>query len=216
MSNCQLTCKDVQILTESKPMRQMLAVNISGLVLLLASLGTGCITSREGQMPPITQWPPEAKAVKPSISLMVSGKVILNGQEQDVSRTVLVHQWRALTIRAYQDSGLFSNVKEGTTEGDLSAEINVVDQGDGNSVMPLITGLTMGLIPSAASDAVTLRTILKDSIGTTIGTFQMQETTTLWMQLFLVFAMPFRTAENALVYDLNRATIQEARGKGQL
>ena len=105
-------------------------------------------------MPPITQWPPETKAVKPSISLVVTGNALLNGQEQDVSRTVLVNQWRALTMRAYQDSGLFSIVKDGTSEADLSAEINVVDQGDGSSVMPFITGLTMGLIPSSASDAL--------------------------------------------------------------
>jgi hypothetical protein len=195
-------------------MRRFLTVSINGLALALVCLSTGCITSREGQLPPITQWPPEAKPIKPSISMVVNGKAVLNGKEQDVTSTAYVQQWRALTIRAYQDSGVFSNVKEGASESDLMAEINVIDQGDSSFVMGFLTGFTMGLIPSSASDVFTLSTTLKDRNGKAISTINMQETHTTWMQLFLVFGMPFQSTENHLVYDLNRATIQEARGKG--
>jgi hypothetical protein len=34
--------------------------------------------------------------------------------------------------------------------------------------------------------------------------------------LFLAFAMPFRSKQEPLVYELNRATILEARIKGHL
>jgi hypothetical protein len=121
-----------------------------------------------------------------------------------------------MAIRAYQDSGIFSDIKIGTADTDFRAEINIADRGEGNSVMPYVSGFTMGLIPCSASDTYTLSTTLKDRSGLTLGTIQKQETATLWIQLFLVFVMPFRSADEDIVYDLNRATILEARGKGHL
>jgi hypothetical protein len=197
-------------------MRRLTAVCLSGLVLVIFSISAGCITTREGQLPPRIQWPPEAKSVKPLISLVVSGKAFVNGKEQDVPATVLVHQWRALTVRAYQDSGLFSDVKPEVADTELRAEIVITDQGESNRAMAFVTGFTMFLIPSSSTDVITVSTTLKDHKGTTIDTFQKQETSTLWMQLFLGFAMPFRSKEAPLVYDLNRATILEARAKGYL
>jgi len=111
---------------------------------------------------------------------------------------------------------LFSAVKEGTSDADLVAEINVLDRNDYSSVLAFITGFTYGLVPSSESHAFTLSTTLKNQQGLPISTINMQETRTTWIQLFLLFAMPFQSAENDLVYDLNRATIQEARGKGHL
>ena len=37
-----------------------------------------------------------------------------------------------------------------------------------------------------------------------------------WMQLFLGVAMPFHSKKEPLVYELNRATILEARTQGHL
>jgi len=41
-----------------------------------------------------------------------------------------------------------------------------------------------------------------------------------WMQLFLIFAMPFRDEPQSIArsvyYDLNRATIEQAQAKGIL
>jgi hypothetical protein len=146
----------------------------------------------------------------------MSGKAFDNGQGRDVTATELVHYGRTMAIRAYQDSGIFSDVKIGTADTDFRAEINIVDRGEGNSVMPYVSGFTMGLIPCSASDTYTVNTTLKDRQGTTLSTIQKQETTTLWIQLFLVFVMPFRSADEDLVYDLHRATILEARGTGHL
>ena len=197
-------------------MRKLTSVCLGGLALLLVSINAGCITTREGQLPPITQWPPEGKSAKPFISLAVSGKAFMNEKEQDVPATALVHQWRALTVRAYQESGLFSDVKPEAGDTELRAEIVITDHGEGSKAMSLVTGFTMFLIPSSATDAITVSTTLKDRSGATIVAFRKQETSTLWMQLFLGVAMPFRTKEEPLVYDLNRATILEARAKGYL
>lgn len=197
-------------------MKGSAAARFTRLALVLLSINTGCITYREGQLPPITHWPPEANTVKPSISLAVSGKAFDNGQELDVLGAEMVHNGKMMALRAYQDSDLFSDVKVGTAETDLRAEINITDRGEGNSAIPYVSGFTMGLVPCSASDAFTVSTTLKDRQGTTISTFQKQETSTLWIQLFLVFAMPFRSAEEHPIYDLNRATILEAQAKGFL
>lgn len=201
-----------------KSMTRPTGICLSGITLFVFLMNAGCTLIREGQLQPITQWPPERKTDKQTISLAMKGTVVHNGQEvsQDVIKTSLLYVWQDLTVRAYQESGLFSDVKTEPAETDLRAEINIIDRGEGNKTMAALTGFTLYLIPSSATDAVTVSTTLKDRHGATIGTFQKQEAHTLWQQLFLVFAMPFRSKEEPLVYDLNRATILEALANGSL
>jgi hypothetical protein len=195
-----------------KTIRRPTGICLRGITLFLLLMTAGCITIREGQLQPITQWPPERKSGKQTISLAVKGKVIYNGQEvsQDVTKTKLLYAWQDLTVRAYQESGLFSDVKTEPADTDLRAEITIIDRGDNTTVR------TLYLIPSSATDAVTVSTTLKDRHGAVIGNFQKQEAHTLWQHVFLIFAMPFRSTEQPLVYDLNRATILEALANGSL
>jgi hypothetical protein len=186
------------------------------LILVAGGANSGCIMYREGQLPPIIQWPPDVKQTKPTISLTVTGQSILNDSAKEVPQGFL-ERWRNDTVRAYQDSGLFSEVRQTTDDSDFRAEVRILDKGEYNPVMSFITGFTMFLIPSTANTTMTVTTVLKDRSGATLGLFQKSEGVTMWMELFLAFAMPFRSLDQLPIYDLNRATILEARSsKGLL
>ena len=186
-------------------------------VLMVAVVGvnSGCIMYREGHLPPITQWPPDVKQTKPTISLIVSGQSIVNDSAKEVPQRFL-ERWRNDTARAYQESGLFSEVRQTTDDSDFRAEIRILDKGEYSPVMSFITGFTMFLIPCTATATMTVTTALKDRNGATLGSFEKSEGVTMWMELFLAFAMPFRSLDQLPIYDLNQATILEAHSKGVL
>lgn len=183
-------------------------------VLLALQLG-GCIMLRSGTNEHILTWPLQAQGERKSIDIILSGKTSSDGKEQDVPPQ-FIEKWRAQAAKAYSDSGNFSRVTTGSGDSDLRAEISVLDRGEGSQVLAFISGFTMGIIPATGSDEMIFRTTFKDREGKSLGTFEKSEKLTLWIQLFLVFAMPFNSpgaVSEQVLYDINRATILEARGK---
>ena len=188
------------------------------LILVLSFVISGCAAFREGNIPRARMLAERAMEKRPSIGVQVSGAVILDGKIYQ-SHPKTTKNWRTQTIKAYEESGLFSQVKEGASETELHAEVMIVDRGDPNRFLAFITGLTLYIIPSKATDEFTVKTTIRDGDGNTLGTFEESETVTLWQQLLLVLAMPFNWPESVAreaLYDLNHATIREAHGLGIL
>lgn len=183
----------------------------------LLSFSLGCVVFRAGQLPSGSFGPPESKASK-SISVIVSGKAIVNGKDVDVPPSFLA-VWQEQTAKAYKDSGLFSDVKEGVAETDLRAEVQITDQAKASSVLAFFTALTLFIIPSYGTDELFVKTTIKDRNATKVGTFEKSETLRVWTQFFLIIAMPFnspRSVVRGTIYDLNRVIINEAHAKGAL
>jgi hypothetical protein len=189
-------------------------------VAFLALLTTlsGCAAFREGNIPRYPSVPEAGIAKHKSISVKVYGAVILNDQIYR-SHPKAMKTWRQQTITAYEKSGYFSEVKEDTGKADLYSEVVIVDKGNPNAFFAFITGLTLYLMPSKATDEFTVKTTITDGDGDILGAFEKRETVTLWQQLIMIFAMPFNwpssVAKEAL-YDLSRATIQDAHAEGIL
>jgi hypothetical protein len=140
----------------------------------------------------------------------------MNGKEVQVD-TQFLNASRALALKAYRDSGLFSQVSSGLGTTDLRAEVRFVDNGHGSLAMAFLTGLTLYLIPSSATDELTVKTTIKDANGNLLGSFEKAESITQWQELFMVFAMAGHSADTvskSTVYDLHRATITEAHANG--
>ena len=179
---------------------------------------SGCASFRAGQLSPVSQWPPSPAPSKRSISVVLSGKAIVNGANQEVNSQFL-SVWREQTVKAYQDSGLFSEVGGGLGSSDLRAEVQILDRGEPNQALAFLSGLTMTIIPVKATDELIVKTAFKDRDGNTLGTFEKSESVATWIQLFMVFAMPGNFPGSVVkqtLYDLNRATISEARAKNVL
>jgi hypothetical protein len=187
------------------------------LIIVAGGTTSGCIIYREGLLPPITQWPPDVKQTKPTISLIVTGQSTHNCSVREGSEDYYLEEWRRDTVRAYQHSGLFSEVRQTTVASDLQAEIRILHKTESSPVMSFITVFTLFLIPSTATETITVRTTLKDRNGATLRSLEKSERLRTWVELFLAFAMPFQSMDHLSIYDLNRATILEAHSsKGLL
>ena len=179
------------------------------------TIGSGCASFRAGLLAPTTDWPPPAAAKKKSISVAVSGTAVISGKATDAPQQ-MIDLWRQRTWAAYEESGLFSDVRTGLEATDLRAEIRIEDRGDPNIALAVLCGLTMTLIPVKASDELTMRTVYKDAEGNTLASIEKAETVNTWIQMFLVFVMPAKFPSGVVkgvLTDLNRATISAAQAQ---
>jgi hypothetical protein len=194
---------------------QALALQLIGLSLLVTLCGCATFRSGECEVESWTAASPQ-RTLDKSISVLVAGEASFNGKEAEVTSKIL-NVWREQTVRAYRDSGLFTSVTSAPSGTDLRAEIKIEDRGEGSLAMAFLTGLTLYLIPSKASDALTTTTVFRDQEGKELSRHSKSESIVLWQQLFMLFAMPannpFSTTKD-VIYDLNRATLVEAFPEG--
>jgi hypothetical protein len=194
-------------------------LNLRALVaLLVAFTSVACASFRGGEVPPTQPWPPAAAgAAKKSVSMILaSGSTEVNGKTVDAPPN-MVANWQQWTEATYRDSALFSAVVDPTFPSDLRSEVRVVDTGNANPALAFISGLTLTLLPAKASDRVTLHTEFKNAKGELLATIEKSESLDTWIQLFLVFAMPFHLPKSEvreLFAELNRATLAEAHAQG--
>jgi hypothetical protein len=124
--------------------------------------------------------------------------------------------------KAYTDSTLFSHVGVAKDSSDLVAEIRIREEGSKTlaGISGFICGFTWGIIPGYANATFNMETVFKNSSGNEIGSINKHESVSFWMQLFLVFAMPFRDEPKhvfrEVYYDLHRATLDQALKDGYL
>jgi hypothetical protein len=185
--------------------------------LSLSSL-SGCAAFRTGDFKPPASWPLSTTPGKQSISLLVTGEALVNGKRQDIPQQVM-QGWQDAAMKAYTDSGLFSDVIMGAAMTDLRAEVHMLERGEANQGLAFLSGFTFTLIPCKAEDEVVLKTTLKNKEGQDLGTFEKTDSMSMWVQFFLIFIMPFNwpnTVATDLFYDLHRATISQAHGAGLL
>lgn len=184
---------------------------------IFLSFLSGCASFRADQLPPITSWPPELTENKKTISLIIAGEALMKGKHQEVNINML-SKWCEHTVKAYQDSGLFSSVSTGIIDSDIRAEIRIIDQGEGSAGLAFLSGFTFFIIPAYAYDQLSVITTLTDKDGNILGQYSKSEKVTFWMHLFLIFVMPFNSpfsVAGEVLYDLNRATINEAHQNAQ-
>jgi hypothetical protein len=188
------------------------------IISLTCLIVTGCAAFRGGEPQQPTTWPLSKGPGKQSISLVITGEGIVNGQKADVHRAA-ISAWEQSAEKAYKDSGLFSDIKMGAADTDLRAEIHVIDRGEASTGLAFLSGFTMTLIPAKASGEYVVKTVLKNKGGEQLGSFEKKEPMTFWIQLFLIFIMPFNwpnTVATESLYDLNRATVIQAYNAGLL
>jgi hypothetical protein len=185
-------------------------------LVMLAFLGGGCAI-RAGHVGPVTMGPAGPGPAK-TISVVVSGVTEVNGHEPESYMSAGHFSLRA-TLRAYQEASVFASVTAGLAAADRRAEVRITERSITNYAATLLASWTLFVIPARFSEEFVVTTTILDAGGSVLGTFQKSETVETWLQLFLVFALPFQTPrsvyEGALT-NLNRATIAEAQAQGIL
>lgn len=178
--------------------------------LLAAACLSGCAAFRTGPETPISPWPPIRAAHRPSVSLLIESTSEPNGGEVGPIFTV----WREQTVRAYRDSGLFSEVQVGLQKRDWRAHVTIGEKGEFSRIQTMLMGATLGLIPADIRQDFSVTTEFTDANGAVVAKFAREESNHFVIQLFMLFLMPFRYPRHVIadiIYDLNRATLIEAR-----
>jgi hypothetical protein len=169
----------------------------------------GCVAFRAGPSASISSWPPAAGEARPTVSLLIEPSA-----EQQAEIGSVFEVWRDQTVRAYRESGLFSDVSVGLQPRDMHVQITIRDQEYFSKTLDALLAMTFGLIPCYIRQNFSVRTEFRARGGETLAMFERAEASETWIQLFLLAVMPFRKSPPSVVsdviYDLNRATLMEA------
>lgn len=190
-------------------MNRILGIFLTSLLLSL----TGCATYSHNEFSPAKQWPPAASAAdKPSVYLKVSGEHQFNGKPSGAG----FNQARLaeLVQREFQGSQQFGQVSLNQQTSDLYVSVQVTNKERGSMAGAFITGFTFFIIPGKYSNTLTMETVVKDEHGALLGKVVKRETTTTWMQLLLILALPFNESPDNVLTQLARSSIEEAAQKG--
>lgn len=185
---------------------------------------SGCITTREGPIPSIADWPPGPAAKAKTIAITIHNRTFHNDKEicayipdrndaclprplpDDMVNTIL---------KAYNTSGLFASVRDAslTNEADVKAVVTVETHYDGSTPLALLNILTIGMVPYHELDKTILNTTFEDMNGNLYCSPQYVDSSSTWSWLLLLPATPFYRSSD-IFYDLNRQIILDAHHRG--
>ncbi|MCZ8342456.1 MAG: hypothetical protein O9301_05450 [Leptospira sp.] len=184
---------------------------------LLIGLTISCATFREGNVSYETINPNDT--AKKSISYTVTGQTKLNDNQPVPQNANALGSWANVVQEEFVTSALFSNVKNNDKSTDLFVEINVLNQGQFNVGLSMITGFTLYLIPSSAVDEFIVDATFKNKAGKEIGKIQKRDSVKTWSHLSMIFVFPFKSVAKEVgscQKDLINAVLVEANSKGFL
>ena len=210
--SCHLACRIFAFMGEIRA--GMLLIIFVSFSLLLSS----CMMVRGGNLQPPETWPPVSNAEKKAINLSVTAKAF----DGSSTNAKLLQLLEGQSQKAYMESGLFSQITLSKDPAALRAEVEYIEEGSKllASVSGFICGFTFGMIPGYVKANIITVTTFRDQAGKELGSIRRSETYSFWMQLFLVTIMPFReepqSVARSIYFDLNRATLDQARASGIL
>jgi hypothetical protein len=161
-----------------------------------ACFATGCMAIHKTNLIEISD---EAKH-EPSKTVSVVVGTVAKGNPDD-STLVLSdnpeHQAKALAqfVDALQKTRRFRAVHGATEVGggpDLTLKSHTVFTSDGSMAWQILSGLTLTLVPVRTRLTADTKWTVFNRQGKPIKTYQHTERAEYWMQLFLLFVMPFR------------------------
>ncbi|MBM7062480.1 hypothetical protein JQX08_17335 [Pseudomonas sp. UL073] len=170
---------------------------------------TGCISYSQHQLAEVQQWPPgEPPAQKRSAYLKVESQYLLNGNPQ--AGGFNSSNLEKLLMSNYQSSERFARVTTAQETSDLYVDVTVRNHERGSMPLAFISGFTLMVIPATADNELTMETVFRDGSGKELGRIEKKETITTWMQLVLIFALPFNQSPDGVLNQLTQSTLEEA------
>lgn len=187
------------------------------LSLIVFLLVFSCATFREGNVS-YQKIEPSAGAKK-SISFVVTGQVKLNENQPVPQNANALGSWANVVKEEFTASSLFSDVKNNEKSTDLSVDINIQNNGQFSQGLSMVTGLTLYLFPSSATDEFVVEATFKNKSGKEIAKIQKRDSVSTWSHLTLIFVYPFKSLSNEVYKcqkDLINSVLVEANAKGVL
>lgn len=215
------------------------------LIFLAIPILVSCGSFRGDPMVQVSKWPPGASQQKKAVSLSIGLGMFQEQPEKrmrhyvpygkfcwtadpnigtvgckdfkEVSETVLgMESHGHMSVRAFRESGLFSEVKTDGSPADVEAKVRVLMRTIPSSGV-LVTAFTLFLVPGKmASHEMTVQVTFKDKDGKIIDKEKKAEVDgSSWAGVPILFALAFRHSSfDEAEYDITRSIIIEAHQKG--
>lgn len=153
----------------------------------------GCASFSGNTLPPAPAYPDVELDRKPSLSVQVEFRQFMNGTPVTLFRGTAERSHAKRLAKILEESSYFSSVSVGTDAADLTLDVKLRDEGSGSMGMAVLTGLTLYLVPSFATDTwIAEATVTVPATGRAED-FHVEEFVTQWQQIFLLPVMPFKS-----------------------
>lgn len=202
--------------------RRRALVALLGILIALS----GCVYSREGPPSPyISPWPPQALPLeKKSVVVSVTRTVANESSRHELKEHPRLQE---LAMDVYKDSRLFSRVGEsrpGKPQEPADLYVHIDATPEENMALSMasgwLSGMSLFIIPGYTTADVVSVTTITDGNHRVLGVIRRREGVSVWFQLLLAFAMPFRDTPDEFrekIYtDFFKSTINEAHATGAL
>jgi len=186
------------------------------LALLAAVVATGCVTVRTAPPRFNGDWPPIGSGPRPTVVLNITGRATDSGWPRDPGP--ILTSWGMATERAYRESALFSDVSARPGRSDLHIEIEVRADVYRNGFFAALAYLTLFVLPTVDTTDIAVTTrVMTANGGQPLGTIEVSGRSQTWYQILLLPFSPLsapQTVTPAIVYDLNRQSIDALHARG--
>ena len=159
------------------------------LVLAFASIA-GCATFPGNVLPEVTSFPVATN--KPSVNVTLSFRQNTNGQPNNNGEKAGELKLQKMVIERFEKSGLYSSVSAVNQNSDFTVTTSVIDEGNGPIGLAFLSGFTFCLIPSYATDIFKATAVVKNNKTGVKKTIELEDSTTMWIQIFLLPLLPFK------------------------
>lgn len=166
-------------------------MNTLFLSLILCTSITGCASFKGEMLSPVQQFP-KPQGEKTSIAVNLKFQQMLNDKPISVMTESGRKALEKKCVKRFLRSGLFSAVGTDLQDANLIADISVIDDGQANMGMAFLTGLTLYIVPSSATDTYKLTANITDQKTGKIETIQLEDSVTQWQEILLLPLMPFK------------------------
>jgi hypothetical protein len=162
-------------------------------VLFGSLLASGCIAFHSGNARLIDPYPPNAlqeKQNKPVTVAMQTRFQVVGMITTDSHRQSAVDNIEGWAEDIINETGYFQYAVDKTTS-DYVLVMNVRDEGNPNLALSFLSGFTLTILPTFATDSYIITCELRDHAGKKIGERKIEQEMTTIIELLMIFGTPF-------------------------
>jgi hypothetical protein len=143
-------------------------------------------------LPKVTGFPTTTD--KPSVRLSLTFRQYMNEQPLNFAVKSAEARLQAKLIARLTGSGLYSTVSVTNQDPDITITVQMDDKGSGSMGMAFLTGLTLYIVPSSATDLYKVSAKVRNHRTGVEGVVELEDFVTQWQQILLLPLLPFTMA----------------------
>jgi hypothetical protein len=161
-------------------------------ILATGLLMTGCASFEGKLLAPIQQFPSVAQPERPSVNIDLKFRQYVNGAPVYFMTKTAEGALEKKCTKRFVKSALYSQVGTDLKDADIDLVVNLKDDGHASMGMAFLTGLSLYIIPSFATDTFKLQADITDRRDKSKRSVELEDFVTQYQQILLLPLLPFK------------------------